>query len=111
MATEPQLYLIAHKVTGELAFDIAHKLPIGEEEGWIIPTSGHRAYPLATWLLEDLADVSDYPHARPAEFEGDLESVPDHYETKADLRRAQEADLFSALGFKRAAPVIVNRRI
>ena len=58
------LYLIAHKVRGEPAFDIActldcpHCQPLGSEvmsenciecDGigywWIIPTSGHRAYP------------------------------------------------------------------
>lgn len=40
-----ELYLIAHKVRGEPAFDIAERLQIGEELGWIIPTSGWRAYP------------------------------------------------------------------
>ena len=39
------LYLILHKVRGEPAFDIATRLQIADEEGWIIPTSGHRAYP------------------------------------------------------------------
>ena len=39
------LYLIAHKVRGEPAFDVACRVQIGEEEGWIIPTSGWRAYP------------------------------------------------------------------
>jgi hypothetical protein len=43
-------YLILHKVRGEPAFDIAEKLQIGDEEGWIIPTSGHRAYP--AWFEE-----------------------------------------------------------
>ena len=40
-----QLYLIAHKVRGEPAFDVAQKMLVGEETYWIIPTSGHRAYP------------------------------------------------------------------
>lgn len=44
--TEP--YLICHLVRGEPAFDVANKLQIGEGEGWIIPTSGHRAYPYWT---------------------------------------------------------------
>jgi len=43
------LYLILHKVRGEPAFDIAQRIQIGDEEGWIIPTSGHRAYPYQTW--------------------------------------------------------------
>lgn len=46
-------HLILHKVRGEPAFDVASKLMIGDEEGWIIPTSGHRAYPYQVMLLED----------------------------------------------------------
>lgn len=38
-------FLIAHKVRGEPAFDIAERCDIAGEEAWIIPTSGHRAYP------------------------------------------------------------------
>lgn len=52
--TEP--YLILHKVRGEPAFDIAIRLLecteadetkgiVTLDEIWIIPTSGHRAYP------------------------------------------------------------------
>lgn len=50
------LYLILHKVRGEPAFDIAQRVQIGDEEGWIIPTSGHRAYPFLTWELGKLED-------------------------------------------------------
>lgn len=51
------LYLIAHKVRGEPAFDVAERMECPEctAQGctecdqlgywWIIPTSGHRAYP------------------------------------------------------------------
>lgn len=111
----PQLYLIAHKVRGEPAFDIAHKLQIGDEEGWIIPTSGHRAYPLATWLLEDLADCSDYPHVRPAEFDHLDNSLwgaaPDHYTTTADKGRGLIKDLAAVLGLPRSSNPVVTRRI
>lgn len=48
------LFLIAHKVRGEPAFDVATRVQIGEEEGWIIPTSGHRAYPYWFCSLLDL---------------------------------------------------------
>jgi hypothetical protein len=48
-----ELFLIAHKVRGEPAFDVAERLQIGEELGWIIPTSGHRAYP---YWVESLAN-------------------------------------------------------
>lgn len=46
-----ELYLILHKVRGEPAFDIAENIG-SEEDGdlWIIPTSGHRAYP--SWHIE-----------------------------------------------------------
>jgi hypothetical protein len=52
-----ELYLIAHKVRSELAFDIAQRVVIGDEDVWFIPTSGHRAYPLR-WqpLTETLAE-------------------------------------------------------
>jgi hypothetical protein len=52
--TEP--YLIAHVVRGQPAFDIAERIQIGDEEGWIIPTSGHRAYPL--WAEPLMASMS-----------------------------------------------------
>lgn len=48
------LYLIAHKVRGELAFDIAEQMEVGTEIWWIIPTSGHRAYPFWDCHLESL---------------------------------------------------------
>lgn len=59
--TEP--HLILHKVRGEPAFDIAIRVQIGAEdetkpgwieEAWIIPTSGHRAYPYQQWQLNEL---------------------------------------------------------
>ena len=53
-------HLILHKVRGEPAFDVAEKLQIGDEEGWIIPTSGHRAYPHMTWPLDQLWFNRDY---------------------------------------------------
>ena len=51
--TEP--FLILHKVRGEPSFDIA--VQIGEDSDgplWIIPTSGHRAYPYRRWSLNEL---------------------------------------------------------
>jgi hypothetical protein len=78
------LYLILHKVRGEATFDVAQRLQIGSEQGWIIPTSGHRAYPWRHWLLEDLADISDITscgtHDQPWTHDGDLpHDWPDHY--------------------------------
>lgn len=73
-------YLVAHKVRGELAFDVAIQMtcptcrenePLdgdrlgttpakgcnqceGEGFWWIIPTSGHRAHPVMQWELKTL---------------------------------------------------------
>jgi hypothetical protein len=56
-------WLIAHKVRGEIALDIASQIQVDgyDEPWWIIPTSGHRAYPFWSRLLvEDVPDMSDY---------------------------------------------------
>jgi hypothetical protein len=63
-------HLILHKVRGEPAFDIASKLQIGDEEGWIIPTSGHRAYPYKTWPIDPMR----------YQYEGLPPDWPDHYQ-------------------------------
>lgn len=80
------LYLIAHKVRGEPAFDVALRMDCPECESgcaecnqlghwWIIPTSGHRAYPYYSVDLDLLGE--EYNHAiRPGEMPANL---PDHY--------------------------------
>lgn len=76
-----ELHLIAHKVRGEAAFDVA--INIGDETGdlWIIPTSGHRAYPY--WYAElgsmQCARLVDVP-AMPPE-------TPDHYHCNDTFRK------------------------
>ena len=88
-----ELFLIAHKVTGEPAFDVATKMVCGicnnrnydteddycsECEGqgfwWIIPTSGRRAYPYWSEELRicvrDWIDIEQFPCP---------EALPDHY--------------------------------
>lgn len=60
------LYLIAHKVRGEPAFDVATPMDMADGRWWIIPTSGHRAYPYWTirlnledneiWMIPPLPD-------------------------------------------------------
>lgn len=108
----PELYLIAHKVRGEPAFDIAHRLQIGDEEGWIIPTSGHRAYPYEVWYFNDLRIPSfdgeelEFPYK--VEFGRAFVDLPDHYPTRAS---APTIPLFDRLGFKRTEPPKVARRI
>jgi hypothetical protein len=51
-------FLILHKVRGEPAFDIAEKATFGNEEGWILCTCGHRAYPYKTWELYKILEAS-----------------------------------------------------
>lgn len=93
------LFLIAHKVRGEAAFDVAIKMRCpecggtggnnndegdycqgcdGEGDWWIIPTSGHRAYPYH-WRQLEMVDLA-YANAMP-------ESLPDHYPTSASPSR------------------------
>lgn len=74
-------HLILHKVRGEPAFDIAEKLLIGDEEGWIIPTSGHRAYPYVEWPLGSVlpagaVDPDNLKYAIPPDW-------PDHYQCES----------------------------
>lgn len=89
------LYLVAHKVRGEPAFDVAVQMecPICHNdetygEGciecdqlgywWIIPTSGHRAYPWwhsEFYMLE--IGWEDKVPPMPS-------NLPDHYPTRAE---------------------------
>ncbi len=129
-------YLIAHKVRGQPAFDVAIRmecpicmpvkasgdhLPVPEEgcngcdgQGfwWIIPTSGHRAYPYWSIDLDLLGE--EYNHAiRPGEMPADH---PDHYASpnlplrEPDAHRAEGRSLLTKLGLGRAKP-FTDRRI
>ena len=82
-------YLILHKVRGEAAYDIAEKITIGDEVGWIIPTSGHRAYPLENWQLESLLGCTIV--------DCDLASVRDHYEVMATSPKKTVANIMALL--------------
>jgi hypothetical protein len=62
-------YLIQHKVRGEHAFDVAVKMEMADgTEWWIIPTSGHRAYPYFSWPITTapLPIPADWPDHYPA---------------------------------------------
>jgi len=74
MNTNGNLYLIAHKVRGEAAFDIAIKMPMPDSDWWIIPTSGHRAYPFWRGSSLDHAVDMGVLDTMPADW-------PDHYPT------------------------------
>lgn len=94
-------YLIAHKVRGEPAFDVATQMPCPEcsADGseptcsecdglgywWIISTSGHRAYPIMNWPLNDLydGDCSVLHEAGPLIEHPQWPTTQDHYTTRA----------------------------
>ena len=84
-----ELFLVAHKVRGKATFDVAVQMSCPECNGtgwasldigcmecegggywWIIPTSGHRAYPYFDVQLQDqwMAILSEMP-----------EDLQDHY--------------------------------
>lgn len=130
-----ELYLIAHKVRGEPAFDVAIRMecpecPEGTDQGfcaecdgtgywWIIPTSGHRAYPwwdLPINFYNDSDSKSSWgasfylnkgPNQPAAHWDlPDMPSnLPDHYTTRADPSRPKLSDLF------KPKPFTMNRRI
>lgn len=104
-------YLILHKVRGEPAFDIAVQIPCpicepakqGLDNGrdmlcnhgdwWIIPTSGHRAYPAEAWPLHSLLPAVN---GSPEEMVADL---PDHYRVQAAAKElSSKLDLSAILG-------------
>ena len=100
-----ELYLIAHKVRGQPAFDIAERMPEldeGDELGWIIPTSGHRAHPY--WKVRlDQHERYAIPDCPP--------SWPDHYPTAAEPRNSPAAGhgLLARLGLLRKTTI--KRRV
>lgn len=119
------LYLIAHKVRGEPAFDVAIHMCCPTCEGtsdhcsqcdgaghwWIIPTSGHRAFP---WWHADLAGLHyasrRNPKVYPIEFDALIEEMPpsirDHYTTEREATKS----LVDMLGLKpKKLPPIVRR--
>ncbi len=101
------LYLIAHKVRGEPAFDVAQHMTCpkcnatddhctacdGVGHWWIIPTSGHRAYPYwhddLTWYMDEMVQVPEMPP-----------SLRDHYTTTSEAAFS----LTKALGLDKPKP-------
>ena len=69
---QAKLYLILHKVRGEAAFDVAERFDLNGEEAWVIPTSGHRAYPYGFWDLRKLLKDDNCMLLIPNDW-------PDHY--------------------------------
>lgn len=129
-------YLVVHKVRGQPAFDIAEKMPCPVCEGarqglddfslfhcdacadtdgywWIIPTSGHRAYPYWTTKVDDLFHF--YGFGIDAEHILSIipampDEVPDHYPTPAAPKgQGLIKDLGAMLGLIK--PQAIKRRV
>jgi len=107
------LYLIAHLVRGAPAFDIARRcdsMGTADDPGpwWIVPTSGHRAYPYWSAPISQTGEHDFWFEA------GELFSIPnvpidwpDHYSCN-DTPTATE-DILAIIGRKPAAPAIRRR--
>jgi hypothetical protein len=117
---ENELFLIAHKVCGAAAFDVAIQMECPEchrfepvaclecdNTGvwWIIPTSGHRAYPWWYWNLEH-TELNGGGNKNLIEMAGDMPSGwPDHYKSGP----APKLDIKSL--FKSATKPTIPRRL
>lgn len=108
-----ELYLIAHKLRGAPTFDIAIQMTMDDEVWWILPSTGHRAYPIIHWPLKELGiidcpfSVSD--EAGPLVFHPDWEGLPDFYpRNEPILDRKAEASvgrsLLESLGLAKDRP-------
>jgi len=106
--TNPGPYLILHKVRGEPEFDIAIPLQIGNEEGWIIPTSGHRAYPAKAWRLAEL----NVPPFEAFTTGTNWDQLPDHYQVNGgDAPAMSMEQFFTQLGVEKPKHQTVTRRV
>ena len=122
-----ELYLIAHKVRGQPAFDIAERCDDMDSEGdpgpwWSIPTSGHRAHPF--WACQVLQSRNEAIAGNPITnthpwvlLENELavpllpDPWPDHYPTAAEPRHSPTAGrgLLARLGLLRKTTI--KRRV
>jgi hypothetical protein len=78
-------YLILHKVRGLPQFDVAEPARIGDEDGWVLCTCGHRAYPYLTWRLDQLHTNGVRPTDL-ADDEAMPKDWPDHYTPKPEAK-------------------------
>lgn len=128
------LYLIAHKVRSEPAFDVACHMecPIchgaAETDGvdvsigctecdglgywWIIPTSGHRAYPIMWWQINQLkaADGYDDPSNEAFKMLPAWASLPDHYIAEPAPRAAKAKPPSGLAALLAPKPMNIPRR-
>ena len=108
------LYLILHKVRGAPAFDVAERIQLGDEEGWIIPTSGHRAYPVWYSDLFGLIDEGTGCHVLDGYLGHVMKNMPedlrDHYECSREPSTPTRS-LSTLLGRILSKPNLRIRRI
>ncbi|MDE2106693.1 MAG: hypothetical protein KGL39_56280 [Patescibacteria group bacterium] len=101
---------------GEPAFDIATQIEIGNETGWIIPTSGHRAYPYwhlsldsMFWYDPQFEGLFGQRHVNMKGAVPDCpQDWPDHYPTRASP--SFTGNLLTALGLAAPKTPTVTRR-
>jgi hypothetical protein len=85
-------YLILHKVRGQPSYDIAEKAVIGDEQGWVLCTCGHRCYPYRVISKMDSEPL----------LSDSFEDWPEHYPQKAEPKHSIDMSWFSSLvNFKR----------
>jgi hypothetical protein len=121
------LWLIAHKVHNEPAFDIAARMECPEcshmGDGdcpecdalgfwWIIPTSGHRAYPWWNLTLEQVSRQSTFVYCEDDLWKGIPAmppTLPDHYHHTASPSEVRDR-LASLLASLPPAPTVPFKR-
>lgn len=109
MSSNP--YLVAHKVRGAPAFDIAERCEFEDgSEYWIVSTSGHRAHPYWSIELEKLG-INDYEGWEPLFIPDDMPSdLPDHYPAnKSPADPLAGLTLLQKLGLVKPASPIKRR--
>ena len=108
------LYLILHKVRGEPALDVATCIGTDSDgDIWIIPTSGHRAYPVSSMDVQDLNKLPEWEGAvelwlSSAATAPEWDTLRDHYSI---TRSPIVPNLLEKLGLKRPKPNIKVRAI
>lgn len=95
------LFLIAHKVRGEAAFDVAIEMERESgERWWIIPTSGHRAYPFWSHPMDAslfAINAMDFLSGMPADLR-DHYSASDTFRNRKAPPKADAEALLKDLG-------------
>ncbi len=129
------LYLIAHRVRGEPAFDVAQRMECphcgnmgalykltwqhecemcdGEGYWWIIPTSGHRAYPYWFQAIDDLiswVDQAPYGGADVHMLMDDVPPMPEGWPDHYPCNRTADPSLTAVLAAL-SPPQSVRRRV